>query len=69
MPLPVPRGNRPWVRPSQSVPSQVEQTREAGRDDGRRIGRRFDTAARFWIDEIREVGVHLMGRRLYEMML
>jgi len=24
---------------------------------------------RFWIDEIREVGVHLMGRRLYEAML
>jgi dihydrofolate reductase len=24
---------------------------------------------RFWIDEIRQVGVHLMGRRLYEMML
>ena len=24
---------------------------------------------RFWIDEIREVGVHLMGRKLYETML
>ena len=24
---------------------------------------------RFWIDEIREVGAHLMGRRLYETML
>jgi dihydrofolate reductase len=24
---------------------------------------------RFWIDEIRAVGVHLMGRRLYETML
>jgi dihydrofolate reductase len=24
---------------------------------------------RFWIDEIRDVGVHLMGRRLYEAML
>jgi len=24
---------------------------------------------RFWIDELREVGVHLMGRRLYETML
>jgi len=24
---------------------------------------------RFWIDEIREVGIHLMGRRLYETML
>lgn len=24
---------------------------------------------RFWIDEIRDVGVHLMGRRLYETML
>jgi dihydrofolate reductase len=36
---------------------------------------RFDWTApdeevfRFWIDEIREVGVHLMGRRLYETML
>jgi dihydrofolate reductase len=36
---------------------------------------RFDWSApdaevfRFWIDEIREVGVHLMGRRLYETML
>ncbi|ROQ26393.1 dihydrofolate reductase [Streptomyces sp. PanSC19] len=26
-------------------------------------------AFRFWIDEIREVGVHLLGRRLYETML
>jgi dihydrofolate reductase len=24
---------------------------------------------RFWIDEIREVGVHLLGRKLYETML
>jgi dihydrofolate reductase len=24
---------------------------------------------RFWIDEIREVGVHMLGRRLYETML
>ncbi|BFO18083.1 hypothetical protein SHKM778_44710 [Streptomyces sp. KM77-8] len=24
---------------------------------------------RFWIDEIRQVGVHLLGRRLYETML
>ena len=24
---------------------------------------------RFWIDEIRDVGAHLMGRRLYETML
>src|SRR5688500_17557013 len=24
---------------------------------------------RFWIDEVREVGVHLLGRRLYETML
>jgi len=24
---------------------------------------------RFWIDEIRGVGVHLLGRRLYETML
>ncbi len=36
---------------------------------------RFDWTAldpevfRYWIDEIREVGVHLMGRRLYETML
>ena len=36
---------------------------------------KFDWAApdaevfRFWIDEIRGVGVHLMGRRLYETML
>ncbi|MEV6521157.1 dihydrofolate reductase family protein [Longispora sp. NPDC051575] len=35
----------------------------------------FDWAApdrdvfRFWIDEIRDVGVHLMGRKLYETML
>ncbi|HEX5695164.1 MAG TPA: dihydrofolate reductase family protein, partial [Acidimicrobiia bacterium] len=28
-----------------------------------------DEVFRFWIDEIREVGVHLMGRRLYETML
>jgi dihydrofolate reductase len=27
------------------------------------------TVFRFWIDEIRDVGVHLMGRRLYETML
>ncbi|MEA2520333.1 MAG: hypothetical protein QOF49_2413 [Chloroflexota bacterium] len=36
---------------------------------------RFDWTApdaevfRFWIDDIREVGVHLLGRRLYETML
>ncbi|MCH5671118.1 dihydrofolate reductase family protein [Streptomyces gilvus] len=36
---------------------------------------RFDWTApdpdvfRFWIDDIRDVGVHLMGRRLYETML
>ena len=36
---------------------------------------RFDWTApaadvfRFWIDEIRDVGVHLMGRKLYETML
>ena len=36
---------------------------------------RFDWSApdeavfRFWIEEIRDVGVHLMGRRLYETML
>ncbi|MFE4455704.1 dihydrofolate reductase family protein [Streptomyces sp. NPDC056796] len=28
-----------------------------------------DEVFRFWIDEIRGVGVHLMGRRLYETML
>jgi dihydrofolate reductase len=28
-----------------------------------------EEAFRFWIDEIRQVGVHLMGRRLYETML
>jgi dihydrofolate reductase len=28
-----------------------------------------DDVFRFWIDEIREVGVHLLGRRLYETML
>ena len=28
-----------------------------------------DEVFRFWIDEIREVSVHLMGRRLYETML
>ncbi len=28
-----------------------------------------EEVVRFWIDEIREVGVHLLGRRLYETML
>ncbi|MEV7571268.1 dihydrofolate reductase family protein [Streptomyces tanashiensis] len=28
-----------------------------------------DEVFRFWIDEIRDVGVHLLGRRLYETML
>jgi dihydrofolate reductase len=28
-----------------------------------------DEVFRFWIDELRDVGVHLMGRRLYETML
>lgn len=28
-----------------------------------------DEVFRFWIDEIREVGVHLLGRRLYQTML
>lgn len=28
-----------------------------------------DNVFRFWIDEIRDVGVHLLGRRLYETML
>jgi dihydrofolate reductase len=28
-----------------------------------------DDVLRFWIDEIRQVGVHLLGRRLYETML
>jgi hypothetical protein len=27
-----------------------------------------DEVFRFWIDEIRAVGVHLLGRRLYETM-
>ena len=29
----------------------------------------YQDVFRFWIDEIREVGVHLLGRRLYETML
>jgi dihydrofolate reductase len=45
--------------------------------DGYIVGpdRGFDWTApdeevfRFWIDEIRQVGVHLLGRRLYETML
>lgn len=28
-----------------------------------------DEVFRFWIDDIREIGVHLLGRRLYETML
>ena len=28
-----------------------------------------DDVFRFWIDEIRKIGIHLMGRRLYETML
>jgi len=28
-----------------------------------------DDVFRFWIDGIRDIGVHLMGRRLYETML
>ena len=28
-----------------------------------------EEVCRFWIDEIRQVGVHLLGRKLYETML
>jgi dihydrofolate reductase len=41
----------------------------AGPDGGFDWSAPDDEVFRFWIDEIREVGVHLMGRRLYETML
>ncbi len=40
-----------------------------GPDGGFDFGTLEPEVFRFWIDEIREVGVHLMGRRLYETML
>ncbi|MFC9683368.1 dihydrofolate reductase family protein [Streptomyces sp. NPDC056948] len=40
-----------------------------GPDGGFDFGVPDEEVFRFWIDEIREVGVHLMGRRLYETML
>jgi dihydrofolate reductase len=40
-----------------------------GPDGGFDWGGPDDETFRFWIDEIRQVGVHLMGRRLYETML
>jgi dihydrofolate reductase len=40
-----------------------------GPDGGFDWGTPDPDAFRFWIDEIRDVGVHLMGRRLYETML
>jgi dihydrofolate reductase len=40
-----------------------------GPDGGFDWGTPDEEVFRFWIDEIREVGVHLMGRRLYETML
>jgi dihydrofolate reductase len=40
-----------------------------GPDGGFDWGVPDEDVFRFWIDEIREVGVHLMGRRLYETML
>ncbi|GAA0666247.1 dihydrofolate reductase family protein [Streptomyces thermocarboxydovorans] len=41
----------------------------AGPDGGFDWGEPDDEIFRFWIDEIRGVGVHLLGRRLYETML
>ncbi|MFC8294057.1 dihydrofolate reductase family protein [Streptomyces sp. NPDC057242] len=41
----------------------------AGPDGGFDWSGPDDEVFRFWIDDIREVGVHLMGRRLYETML
>jgi dihydrofolate reductase len=41
----------------------------AGPDGGFDWTAPVEDVFRFWIDEIREVGVHLMGRRLYETML
>jgi dihydrofolate reductase len=40
-----------------------------GPDGGFDWGAPGEDVFRFWIDEIRDVGVHLMGRRLYETML
>src|SRR4029453_17092909 len=40
-----------------------------GPDGGFDWGEPDEEVFRFWIDEIREVGVHLLGRRLYETML
>jgi dihydrofolate reductase len=40
-----------------------------GPDGGFDFGDVGEDVFRFWIDEIREVGVHLLGRRLYETML
>jgi dihydrofolate reductase len=40
-----------------------------GPDGGFDFGAPSPDVFRFWIDEIREVGVHLLGRRLYETML
>ena len=41
----------------------------AGPDGGLDWSAPDEEVFRFWIEEIREVGVHLMGRRLYETML
>jgi dihydrofolate reductase len=41
----------------------------AGPDGGFYWGEPDEEVFRFWIDEIRGVGVHLLGRRLYETML
>ena len=40
-----------------------------GPDGGFDWGAPGEDVFRFWIDEVREVGVHLLGRRLYETML
>ncbi|MGW2824740.1 dihydrofolate reductase family protein [Streptomyces sp. NPDC001443] len=40
-----------------------------GPDGGFNWSEPDDEVFRFWIDDIRDVGVHLMGRRLYETML
>jgi len=40
-----------------------------GPDGGFDWGAPGEEVFRFWIDEIRQVGVHLLGRRLYETML
>ena len=40
-----------------------------GPDGGFDWGGPDEEVFRFWIDEIRGVGVHLLGRRLYETML